>query len=165
MPSEARIVNVEQVPWEEESHGDRYRMRRRHMGLAAGSRRLGLSLYELPPGGCSWPYHYHLANEEAILVLRGKGTLRLAGRTLEVRAGDYIVLPAGEAGAHQLINEADASFEFLCFSTMQEPDVSVYPDSGKIGVFAGSAPGGDREERTLTAFLPLSAGVGYWEGE
>jgi hypothetical protein len=48
---------------------------------------------------------------------------------------------------------------------MQEPDVTVYPDSHKLGIFAGAAPGGDRERRTLNKYLSLDAEVGYYEGE
>jgi hypothetical protein len=54
---------------------------------------------------------------------------------------------------------------YLCFSTMIEPDVMVYPDSGKIGLFAGSAPGGPKEKRTLSKFLRSDAEIGYYEGE
>jgi hypothetical protein len=39
---------------------------------------------------------------------------------------------------------------------MIEPDVVVYPDSGKIGIFVGSAPGGPRENRTLHKYLELT---------
>ncbi|WP_272491495.1 hypothetical protein [Corallococcus exercitus] len=41
----------------------------------------------------------------------------------------------------------------------------MYPDSKKVGVFAGAAPGGDKASRTLHAYLPLAAEVDYWEGE
>ncbi len=57
----------------------------------AGGKRLGCSLYELPPGKKSWPYHYHTGNEEAIFVLEGGGGDE---RTLE--SGDYAAFPVGE---------------------------------------------------------------------
>ncbi|MEM6789232.1 MAG: hypothetical protein AAF715_17045 [Myxococcota bacterium] len=41
----------------------------------------------------------------------------------------------------------------------------MYPKSGKIGVFAGSAPGGPKGQRTLQAFLRADAAVDYWDGE
>lgn len=46
---------------------------------------------------------------------------------------------------------------------MIEPDISVYPDSNKFGLFASTAPG--REQRTVTAYLLADAQVDYWEGE
>jgi hypothetical protein len=48
---------------------------------------------------------------------------------------------------------------------MVEPGVMVYPDSDKIGLFAGSAPGGPKEKRTFSKFLRVDAEVGYYEGE
>jgi uncharacterized cupin superfamily protein len=74
-------------------------------------------------------------------------------------------LPVGESGAHQIINTSDEALRYLCLSTMLEPDVMVYPDSNKIGLFAGSASGGPQEKRTLSKFLKGDAEVGYYEGE
>jgi hypothetical protein len=48
---------------------------------------------------------------------------------------------------------------------MREPDAIVYPDSDKIGVIAGSAPGGPAQSRVLTAFFPRAAAVAYEHGE
>jgi hypothetical protein len=41
----------------------------------------------------------------------------------------------------------------------------VYPDSGKVGVFGGAAPGGPKEVRTFSKFLRGDAEVGYYVGE
>jgi uncharacterized cupin superfamily protein len=164
MADKSHIVNEDAIPWSEESRGDKYGWKRRQLGAAAGGEKLGCSLYEIPPGRRSWPYHFHGANEEAIYVLEGEGTLRLDGRELPLRRGDYVALMARAEGAHQVINTSAATLRYLCFSTMIAPDVSVYPDSGKVGVWVGSAPGRP-EGRTLGAILPLSAKVDYWEGE
>ena len=48
---------------------------------------------------------------------------------------------------------------------MVEPDVMVYPDSGKVGVFVGAAPGGPKEKRILSGFYKDDHKVGYSEGE
>ena len=76
-----------------------------------------------------------------------------------------MALSVGESGAHQIINTSGEPLRYLCFSTMIEPDVMVYPDSDKIGLFAGSAPGGPKEKRTLSKFLRGYAEVEYYEGE
>ncbi len=110
-------------------------------------------------------YHYHLANEEAIYVLHGSGTLRINGEKVEVSKGDYVALPVGEAGAHQILNTSDSPLRYLCLSTMVEPDVMVYPDSRKVGMFAGAAPGGPKEKRTFSKVLRSDAEVGYFDGE
>jgi len=40
----------------------------------------------------------------------------------------------------------------------------LYPESDKVGVIAGSAPGGDEEKRTLAAWFENKP-VDYWQGE
>ena len=42
---------------------------------------------------------------------------------------------------------------------------TVVPDSGKVGIFGGAAPGGPKEKRTFSKFLREEAEVGYYEGE
>jgi uncharacterized cupin superfamily protein len=111
------------------------------------------------------PYHYHLANEEAIEVLASSGTLRIGGEEIRVSEGDYVALPARPEGAHRLVNSSEVVLRHLCFSTMVEPDVTVYPDSGKVGIFGGAAPGSPKEERTFSEFLRDAAEVSYYDGE
>ncbi|MGH7963206.1 MAG: cupin domain-containing protein [Candidatus Binatia bacterium] len=163
MSRPANVVHEDSLSWDEQSHGPHFAWRRKKLAIAGGGRKLGCSLYELSPGRRSWPYHYHCANEEAIYVLGGNGTLRLAGQEVPIAQGDYIALPTGADHPHQIINTSDAPLRYLCFSTMIEPDISVYPDSNKFGLFAGAAPGA--VQRTLTAYLPADAKVDYWEGE
>lgn len=157
------LANESDLEWAELEHGDT-RFRRKQLGEAAGGERLGCSLYELPAGYKSWPYHYHRGNEEAIYVLEGTGAIRLDGETHELEAGDYAALPADESGGHKVINDADDTLRYLAISTMNEPDLTVYPDSGKMGVYAGSPPGG-RGERTLDGYYRIDDDVDYWDGE
>ena len=152
MSEHRNVVNEQDLEWSQQSHGEKFGYRRKQLGSAAGGERLSCSLYEVPPGRRAWPYHYHLANEEVIYVLEGSGTLRIGERKVTLSRGDYVALPVGEAGAHQIINTAEEPLRYLCFSTMIEPDAMVYPDSNKIGLFAGAAPGGPKEKRTLASF-------------
>src|SRR5829696_22534 len=149
MANHPSVVGDGDLEWGEHSDGEK----------------LGCSLYEVPAGRRAWPYHYHLANEEAIYVLEGSGTLRIGGEEIRVSRGDYVALPARTQAAHQIVNDSGAVLRYLCFSTMVEPDVMVYPDSGKVGIFGGAAPGGPKEKRTFSKFLREEAEVGYYEGE
>lgn len=159
------IVNQASLEWDETERGETH-FRRKALSTAAseGDPGLGCSLYELPPGGKSWPYHYHMANAEAILVRAGAGTLRLAGERHPLEAGDYVTLPVGPDGGHRVVNDGDEPLRYLVLSTMAEPEVTVYPDSEKFGVYAGAPPGG-REERHLDGYYRLDDDVSYWEGE
>jgi uncharacterized cupin superfamily protein len=165
MMDRPNVIGDGDLEWDEQSRGEKFGCRRKQLGSAAGGEKLGCSLYEVPPGRRAWPYHYHLANEEAIYVLEGSGTLRIGGEEIWVSEGDYVAFPAGEEASHQLINSSEAVLRYLCFSTMVEPDVMVYPDSGKVGIFAGAAPGGSKEKRTFSKFLWSGAEVGYYDGE
>ncbi len=160
-----QLVNVAELDWVVQENGDTFRVERKQLGAKAQGQRLGCSLLRLGPGKRAWPKHYHLANEEAIFILKGSGLLRIGEREVPVRTGDYIALPVGAEFAHQLTNNGRESLEYLCMSTMIEPDVMGYPDSGKIGVAAGAAPGGDRAKRTLLKFFPQDADVPYWKDE
>ena len=93
-----RVVHEDDLEVYETEKGS-FSSRRRLFGLSTGAQKLGCSLYELPPGRRSFPYHWHAANEEALYVLEGEGMLRLAGREVPIRKGCYATLPVGEAGA------------------------------------------------------------------
>lgn len=159
------IINESEVEWEDESHGERFASRRKALGSTANGEKLGCSLYEVPPGKRPFPYHYHTANEEAIFVLSGYGALRTRDEMRNMKPRDYVALPIGESGARQVINTADEPLQYLCFSTMINPEIVSYPDSGKFGLFAGSAPFGSPNQRTLTKYLPEDAEMAYWDGE
>ena len=77
-----------------------------------------------------------------------------------------IAAPAGgPETAHQIVNTSDGELRYLAVSTMLEPEVIGYPDSGKFGVFAGAAPGGAKEQRTVSFLGRLSDARDYWEGD
>ncbi|ADJ13545.1 cupin domain-containing protein [Halalkalicoccus jeotgali] len=154
-------VNATELEWSELDHGDT-RFRRKQLAEAADGEGIGCSLYELPPGSRSWPYHYHTGNEEAIYVLSGTGVLRDAEGNHDLRAGEYVALPVGEEGAHRVINDSEGPLRYLAISTMRDPDVTVYPDAGAIGVFAGSPPGG-HEERTVEGFFEREDAHEFWD--
>jgi uncharacterized cupin superfamily protein len=126
-------------------------------GLSEGTAaaKLGAGVDILPPGKMSCPYHYHLAQEEMFVIIEGEGTLRVAGERVPVRAGDVIFVPAGPEYPHHLINTSAAPMKYLSISTQERPEVCVYPDSGKLGVFA--------KDHRLMQRPALS--LDYWDGE
>jgi uncharacterized cupin superfamily protein len=164
--SDFPVVSSQELEWVHEgSPGGAIAFQRKKLGAAAGSEKLGCSLMEVAPGKRAWPRHAHLANEEALYILKGKGKVIIGEREVAVTAGDYIALRPGPEGAHQTVNDSDEVLVYLCLSTMLEPDIALYPDSGKIGIFAGAAPGGSAQKKTLKKFLRLDEELDYWEGE
>jgi len=132
----------------------------RRLAVAAGSKKLGASLYEVPAGQIGFPCHAHHINEEALYLLQGKGTLRIGPDRVAVRAGDWIALPAGEATAHQLIADQGEALTYLAVSTMLDADIVTYPDSGKLMVAVGYPASTLRK-----VFHTADGNVDYWEGE
>jgi uncharacterized cupin superfamily protein len=137
--------------------------RRKQLGKAAGGEELGCSLYELPAGERAWPYHYHTKNEEALYVLAGSGTLRVNDEHHDLSSGSYVTFPTGAESAHRIVNDGSDVLRYLVMSTMDEPDVVGYPDADALGIYAGTPPGGDENERVLSGFFRESDRLDFWE--
>lgn len=101
-------------------------------GKALGARKIGFNVSTLPPKQFTCPYHFHHSEEEIFLILKGRATLRQAGRFREVSQGDLIVFTADAEGAHQFYNPTDEPMVFLALSTLDPLDIAEYPDSGKL---------------------------------
>ena len=105
---------------------------------AADGNLCNVSIYELPPGKSSYPYHYHTANEEIFYIISGKGLLRTPEGERTVAPGDIAIFPPSVRGAHKLTNLSETEpLVYLDVDTNRLPDVVFYPDSDKIGVKAG----------------------------
>jgi uncharacterized cupin superfamily protein len=137
---------------------------RARLGRQVGAKRLGFSLYELPPGFRRTAYHYHFANEELLIALCGRVSLRIPGGWRELQAGDLVAFPRGERGAHRCINADEEPARYLVASEMNAPDVVVYPDSEKV-LAISRAPGSLGDEGELAHWFRIDDAVGYWEDE
>ena len=154
------MANIDDPLFDEPREHPGFRCRRARLGRQAGSERLGLSLWELPPGEAAYPYHFHYTEEELVVVLEGVPSLRGADGWRELCEGDVVAFPRGEHGGHQLVNRTSESVRFLSFSSSGDPDVVIYPDSGKLGAFERLPDGGG-----LRAMFRLSDAVDYHDGE
>jgi uncharacterized cupin superfamily protein len=134
-----------------------YRNRRTQVGRELGAELLGATVYEAPPGGKLWPYHWELGCEEFLVVVSGTPTLRTPEGERLLAPGDVVAFPEGEAGAHQLRNDSDAPFRVLIGSTKSGLYVAGYPDSGKLLI---DAPAHGR--RTMLRDTPE---LDYWDNE
>lgn len=129
------MINIEEPDYDEPRSGEGFTCRRARISRQAGAERLGLSLWNLPPGQAAYPYHAHLTEEELLIVLDGTPSLRTPEGWRELAQGEVVSFLRGEAGAHQIVNRTEAPVRFLAFSTSGEPDVVLQPDSGKVGAF------------------------------
>jgi uncharacterized cupin superfamily protein len=129
------------------------------VGPKIGAGKLGASIYDLPPGQKTFPYHYEYPEEEWVLCLVGSPTLRTPDGERRLRPGDVACFPTGPLGAHQVRNDTDENVRVLILSTMNYPAVAVYPDSGKVLVVASPDQPDDR------LMFKREEAVDYWEGE
>jgi uncharacterized cupin superfamily protein len=123
------------------------------VGPLIGGAALGASVYVLNEGQGVCPYHYEYGNEEWLLVLEGRPTLRHPEGENELEPGDVVCFAEGPEGAHKATNRGAETARIVIFSTKHDPSISVYPDSNKIGVWP---PG---------KLFRAGDAVDYWEGE
>ena len=126
------MSNVFDPEFDREQEPEGFRSRSARVGAAARAERLGASVYELEPGQALCPYHWHAANEEMLIVLKGRPLLRTPDGERELAEGELVSFPRGEEGAHGVYNRTDGPIRVLMLSEMNEPEVAVYPDSGKV---------------------------------
>jgi uncharacterized cupin superfamily protein len=127
------------------------------LGPSLGAALVGTSVYELPPGQAICPYHYECNEEEWLIVLEGRPTLRHPEGTVELEPWDVVCFPAGPDGAHAVRNGTDQVVRVLMYANRTQIGAVVYPDSDKIGVWTPGEPENLRFRR--------SSSVDYWDGE
>jgi uncharacterized cupin superfamily protein len=100
-----------------------------------GGSLLAFNVFELPPGQSVCPYHYESAEEEWIIVLTGRPTLRTPEGERELAPWDCAFCPAGEAGAHKVTNHGVENARIAIWSNRSHPATAIYPDSNKVGAW------------------------------
>ncbi len=150
-------VNLFGDEWDGGRDRPGWQWKRLQVGQRLGAEKIGASLYELAPGQRTFPYHWQVFEEEWLIVLAGRPTLRdpVGERALE--PGDCVVFKRGPDGAHTIRNDTDEPARLLMLSSGKdlEAEIAFYPDSGKVGVFG----------RDLRKLLREDAEVDYFEGE
>jgi uncharacterized cupin superfamily protein len=136
---------------------DGYRHRVVAIGKRLGAELLGASLYELPPGESTWPYHYEHGAEEWLLVVDGRPTLRTPDGERRLEPGDVAVFPQGPAGAHKVVNESGDTVRVVLLSSKTPIAVIAYPDSHKVGIWT--------KDEGYVGLVRDEPKLDYWDGE
>jgi mannose-6-phosphate isomerase-like protein (cupin superfamily) len=103
-----------------------------------GSRNLSVTWLEVP-AGAEQTLRSHEEAEQAYVVVRGGGTMSVAGDTQKVVEGDLILVPP--ATDHSIANDGDSE---LAFVSVQSPPVAVAELYG--GQMAADLAGYDDDE-------------------
>ena len=136
---------------------DGYHVPYARVGPLIGASALGLSVYSLAPGQSICPYHYEYPNEEWLLVLEGRPTLRHPAGEEDLAAWDVVCFRAGPDGAHKVTNRTGEAVLVAMLSTKDNPSLAAYPDSDKIGVWSGDGE--------IAHLFRRGDAVDYWDGE
>jgi uncharacterized cupin superfamily protein len=145
------LFEVEATYDEEDPAG--YRSGLARLGPSLGAQQSGLSVYEVPAGESICPYHYETGEEEWLLVLVGRPSLRTPEGEQELGPWDCAFFPAGEKGAHKVTNNTGETVRICMWSNRLEVATAVYPDAEKVGAWP---PG---------KLFRLGDAVDYYDGE
>jgi len=110
------------------------------LGEAGGLTQFGVNLVTLEPGALSSLRHWHLHEDEFVMVTAGECTLvQDAGETV-MRPGDCAAFPAGHPDGHHFVNRSAVSARFLVVGTRAPCEVATYSDVDlKVEIGLGSA--------------------------
>jgi uncharacterized cupin superfamily protein len=149
-------LNSVQLRYEDDDP-EGYRGGAAKLGPDLGASITGTSLYELPPGQSLCPYHYEYGEEEWMLVVSGRATVRTPEGEAELGPMELMFFPRGAEGAHKVSNAGEETMRFLMWSNVVTPSATAYPDSDKVGVWV--------QDRSENLMAPRSAHVDYFFGE
>lgn len=110
------------------------------LGDAGGLTQFGVNLVTLQPGALSSLRHWHMAEDEFVMVTLGECVLvQDAGETV-MRAGDCAAFPAGDPDGHHFLNRSGSMAQFLVVGSKAPREVATYSDVDlRIEIEAGRA--------------------------
>jgi uncharacterized cupin superfamily protein len=155
MSEPANVFEVELAKDPDDAEG--YHVSYARVGPLIGASALGLSVYGLTPGQSICPYHYEYPDEEWLIVLEGRPTLRHPEGEDELEPWDAVCFPPGPRGAHKVTNRTDETVRVAMLSTKAKTAMSVYPDSNKVGVWSGDGE--------VSQLFRRGDAVDYFDGE
>lgn len=133
---EFKHSTIDELPTRSVNDHEGYEYIRRAFIHRSEAKQCVVNIFEIPPHKSAFPYHYHHKNEETFYIISGEGILRTPQGERTVKAGDLLFFPANANGAHKLTNSSDTEpLIYLDFDTMNEIDVTTYPDSDKIAIW------------------------------
>ena len=113
-------------------------------------------MYELPPGQAICPYHYEYGEEEWLLVLEGRPTLRHPEGSDQLDPWDVVCFTRGPEGAHRVQNDTEETARVLMFSEVVSPRHHRVPRQRQVRGLSGNP-----DDKLL---VKRSSGVDYFEG-
>lgn len=98
------------------------------LGEAGGLTQFGVNMVRLMPGDMSSLRHYHMEQDEFLMVTTGTCTLIDDDGEHDLLPGDCASFPAGDANPHHLVNKTDTPATFLVVGTHTATETAFYGD-------------------------------------
>lgn len=124
--------NIATVPWERVPGSTSFRL----LGRYGGGSQVGVGIDILKPRQFSNRFHYHLREEEHILILKGSATLILGNSEYVMKEHDYCCFPAGQRAGHHLMNHTKQTCVFMTIGDNKSDDIACFPNTGKARIRA-----------------------------
>ena len=102
--------------------------RTKRLGHAGGLTQFGVNITTLAPGARSSLRHWHLHEDEFVMVLDGALTLVTDAGEHPMVPGDCAAFPAGAAVGHTMVNRSEAEARFLVVGSRAPAEVCTYTD-------------------------------------
>ncbi len=150
------ITSLDQLPGAHKQEHEPFEYFK-HLIMGGNQNACQVALYEIPPQKTNYPYHYHTNVMEVFYIIRGCGTLKTPDGDKPLQAGDVVICPPYEKGAHNITNTSETeTLVYLDVDTASSTDVVFYPDSGKVGVLV---------QDHYRAFFRKTDEASYYDGE
>lgn len=157
MNSRIVITNKNEIEGKKKKGLDKYEYTKYEVTKRKDFSQCYICFYEIEPGKSAFPKHYHKYNTECFYILSGIGAIETKEEIINIKSGDIIIFPCGEAGTHKITNISDdEKLTYIDFDTTNSPDIIKYVDSGKIGVI---------EHNISSSFYKENNQVDYYDGE
>ena len=98
------------------------------LGDAGGLTQFGVNLVMLEPGALSSLRHWHLNEDEFVMVTEGECIMVQDAGEVVMRAGDCAAFPAGSSDGHHFINRSAQVVKFLVIGSKAKSEVATYTD-------------------------------------
>ena len=98
------------------------------LGDAGGLTQFGANITILEPGGLSSMRHWHVHEDEFVMVTEGEVVLVDDHGETVMGVGDCAAFPAGEENGHHFLNRSNAEARFLVIGTRAPTETVYYSD-------------------------------------
>lgn len=109
------------------------------VGDAGGLTQFGANIVILEPNAKSSLRHWHLNEDEFVMITQGDVTLIDDAGETKMTVGDCAAFPAGEENGHHFVNQSNTEVRFLVIGTRAANETGTYSDIDlKVEVKNGS---------------------------